>query len=135
MPIISNNAIARAIYAVSKDKGRSEQADIYKKVVDFLFRRRLLSKAPDILSKLSKVINEEESRVVAKISSVEKLDHKTKTHLEQALKKRYSAKEVVLIENINSKLLGGLKIEVNDEVVDLSIKNKIEKLQAHLIKG
>lgn len=135
MTVISNNEIARAVYFLSKDKSQSEQVDISQKIVKFLFRRRLLSKAPDILSQLGKIINHEEGRIVAKVSSVQKLDSKTKTHLEQALKKRYSAKEVVLSENLNEKLLGGIKIEINNEVIDLSIKNKIGKLQEYLIRN
>ena len=132
MTAISNNDIARTIYMMSKDKG---QADISKNVVKFLFRKRLLSKSPEILSQLRKIINKEEGRIVAKVSSVEKLDSKMKTSLEYALKKRYSAKEVVFTESINEKLLGGVKIEVNNEVIDLSVKNKIQKLQEHLIKS
>ncbi|MSU44626.1 ATP synthase F1 subunit delta [Candidatus Nomurabacteria bacterium] len=135
MKTLTNNAIAQAIHALSKDKSHSEQADISKKIVQFLFRRRFLSKAPDILLQLRNIINKKEDRIIVKISSAEKLSEKTKTHLEQALKKRYSAKEVILDENINQKLLGGIKIEVNNEVIDLSIKNKIEKLQEYLIKS
>lgn len=135
MSAISNNDIARAIYLLTKGKGHVEQADISKKVIKFLFRRRLLSKAPQILSQLGKIINKEESRVEAKVLSVEKLNHQMKLHLEQALKKRYSAKEIVLNESLDARLIGGLKIEVNDEVIDLSIKNRIEKLQEYLIRN
>ena len=134
MTTTSNNDIARAIYLMFKDKSSSEQKNISEKVVKFLFRRRLLSKAPDILSRLKKIINNADGRLEVKISSVEALSHQVKTHLEQPLKKRYLVKEVVLKEYIDKKLLGGLKIEVNDEVIDLSIKNKIEKLQEYLIK-
>lgn len=134
MTTISNNDIARAIYLMSKDKSSSEQTKISEKVVNFLFKKRMLSKASLVLSQLSKIINQAEGRVIAKVSSVEKLSHQTKTHLEHSIKKRYGAKEVVLNESLDSKLLGGLKIEVNNEVIDLSIKNKIGKLQAHLIK-
>ena len=132
MTTISNNDIARTIYMMSKDQ---EQADVSKNVVKFLFRKRLLSKSPEILSQLRKIINKEEGRIVAKVSSVERLDSKMKIDLEHALKKRYSAKEVVFAESINEKLLGGVKIEVNNEVIDLSVKNKIQKLQEHLIKS
>ena len=135
MTAISNNDIARAIYLISKDKSHSEQANILEKVVKFLFRKRLLSKAPDILLQLRKIINHEEDRIVAKVSSVEILNRQTKTNLEHALKKHYVAKEVVLLENLDKKLLGGLKVEVNNEIIDLSIKNKIEKLQEYLIKS
>ena len=132
MTVISNNDIARTIYEMSKDKA---QADISKNVVKFFFRKRLLSKSSEILSQLRKIINKEEGRIVAKVSSVERLDSKMKTSLEHALKKRYSAKEIVFFESINEKLLGGVKIEIGDEVIDLSVKNKIQKLQEYLIKS
>ncbi|MES3032018.1 MAG: F0F1 ATP synthase subunit delta [Patescibacteria group bacterium] len=135
MTVISNNDIARAVYLVSKDKSHSEQVKISIKVVEFLSRKRLLSKSSDILSRLSKIINKAEGRVVARVSSVEKLDHKTKLHISHGLKKRYSAEEVIFQENIDSKLIGGLRIQVNDEIIDTSIKNKIGQLQEHLTKS
>ncbi len=135
MTVISNNDIARAIYLVSKDKSRAEQSVISGKIVKFLFKKRMLSKASDILSRLNVIINKEEGRVVAKVSSAKKLDHQSKTYLEHILKKRYAAKEIFLDENLDEKLLGGLKIRVNDEVIDLSVRNKIKKLQEYLTKS
>ncbi len=135
MTVILNNDIARAIYLVSKDKSRAEQSVIFGKIVKFLFKKRMLSKASGILSRLNVIINKEEGRIVAKVSSAKKLDHQPKTHLEHILKKRYAAKEIFLDENLDEKLLGGLKIRVNDEVIDLSVRNKIKKLQEHLTKS
>ncbi len=134
MTIISNNDIARAIYLVSKGKSQGEQVDISQRIVKFLFKKRLLSKASLILSQLRKVVNQEEGRVVARVSSAEKLGHKDKINIEHSLKKRYFAKEIILSENLDQRLIGGIKIEVNNEVIDLSIKNKIEKLQEYLTK-
>jgi len=135
MTIISNNNIARAIYLATKGKNNAEQSLIFPKVIQFLFRRRLLSKAPDILLHLNKVINGEEGKIVAKISSRDNLNEKIKKELVHALTKRYSAKEVVLSEVPDGKLLGGFKVEINDEVIDLTIKNKIGKLQEYLISS
>ena len=117
MATISNNDIARAIYLISKDKSNFEQIDISKKIVKFLFRKRLLFKASLILSQLEKIINKEEGRIVTKVSSVEKLDSKIKTNLEHSLKKRYGAKEIVLVERLDKKLLGGVRLELNNEVI------------------
>jgi F0F1-type ATP synthase delta subunit len=86
MTTISDNDIARAIYFLSKGKSGVEQVNLSKKVVNFLFRKRLLSKASLILSQLRKIINQEESRVTARISSPEQLKPQIKTHLEQILK-------------------------------------------------
>ncbi len=134
MATLSNNDIAEAIYFLSKDKDAKEQSEISKKVVSFLSKRRLLSKAPEILSRLSKIVNKEEGRVEAKITSAEKIDSKTNSNLQHFLKHRYSAKHVELHEKVDPEILGGIRIEVGDEVIDLSMKNRIRKLQAHLVK-
>ena len=128
MSTISNNDIARGIYLSSKE-GTSPN-----KIVQFLARRHLLDKAPNILLALEKIISREEGVTIARVQSVDKLDEKIKTHLAQNLKQRYSAKEVILVETLDPKLLGGLRIEMNDEVIDLSIKNRMNKLQEYLTR-
>ena len=133
MTTISNNDIARAIYLASKNHARLEQ--FFPQVVQFLARKRLLSKVPDILLRLDKIINDEEKRIVARVSSATKINEIMNKELAQILTKRYSAKEVNLIENLDEKLLGGFKIEVNDEVIDLTVKNKIWKLQEYLTQS
>ena len=135
MATLSNNNIARAIYLASKEKNHEDQSLFFKKVIQFLVRKRLLSKVPDILSRLDKMINEDGGKLVAKVSSAKRISENVKKELAHTLAKRYSAKEIALVENLNEELLGGFKIEVNDEVIDLTIKNKLEKLQEYLTKS
>ena len=134
MATLSNNDIAHAIYLVSKDKTHTELHDVNKKVVEFLARRQLLSKTPDILERLDKIINYESEKIVVKVSSARKLKEELKKELIFFLKKRYKVKEVVLTETLDEKLLGGVRLEINDEIIDLTVKNKIKKLQEHLIR-
>lgn len=133
MTAISNKNIAQAIYLASKDHKTEDQFST--KVVKFLAKKKLLFKTPDILLHLDKIINDAEGRIVAKISSVEKISGTQNKEIAQILTRRYSAKEISLVEFLDEKLLGGFKVEVNDEVIDLTIKNKIEKLQKYLING
>lgn len=141
MASISNNDIARAIYLASKDKNSSELGLLFQNVAKFLFRRRLLSKSGEILLSLKKLINQMEGILEVKIWSKNKINDETKKELTQILKRRYKDKalpvgewprEVFLQENLDEKLLGGLRIEVNDELIDLTLKNKINKLQEYL---
>jgi F-type H+-transporting ATPase subunit delta len=134
MTTISNNDIARAIYLVSKDKTSAELHETNKKVVKFLARRRLLSKSGDILERLNTIINQENERIIARVSSTKKLKEESNKELILLLKKRYGAKEVVLVETLDEKLLGGIRVEVNDEIIDLTVKNKFKKLQEYLIR-
>ncbi|MFZ2150380.1 MAG: ATP synthase F1 subunit delta [Minisyncoccia bacterium] len=134
MAAISNNNIARAIYLALQGKDKNEQSRAYAEVVNFLAKRRLLSKAPDIMERLNKIINTEEGKIEAKIYTAKKLSDATRKNLARALSERYGGKEIILEEKLDERLLGGWRAEINDEVIDLSIKNKIKKLQAHLTK-
>lgn len=132
MTTISNNNIAQAIYLSSKDKVGHDLSLSLGNIVKFLARKRFLGRAKDILLCLKKIINREHGIVEAKVSSVVKLREETKKDIIHALKKRYGAKEVVLLESLDERLLGGMKIEINDEIIDASLKNKINKLQEYL---
>lgn len=134
MTALSNNDIAQAIYFVSKDKTNSELRIVNDKIIKFLVRRRLLSKSEDILEKLDKIINVENKKIIAKILSARKVRDEIKKELIDFLRERYKAKEIFLEERLDEKLLGGIRIEVNDEIIDLTIKNKIKKLEEYLIK-
>jgi ATP synthase F1 delta subunit len=133
MTVISNNNIAEAIYLASKDA--TEEKQFFYKVVRFLARNRLLSKWKDILLSLNKIVNEKEGRVETKVFSRKKLNENTKKEITQFLSKRYGGKTIILNESLDEKLLGGYKIEVNDEVIDLTIKNKLGKLQEYLTRA
>jgi F-type H+-transporting ATPase subunit delta len=133
MAKISNNEMAQAIYQSVKGKTGHALLAQLQKVVEILNTKRLLSQAPQILASLRKIINKEEGIVEAKVSFAGKLTPNAKAHIEHALKKRYKAKDVVLHDMEDKSLIGGFKIEVGDELLDLSIRNKINKLQEHLI--
>jgi ATP synthase F1 delta subunit len=132
MATISNNNIARAIYAASLETGGKDQSAFLKNVVQFLARKKLLSKSADILNRLNKIMNDTAGRVTVLVRGAEKISDHTKKELKQSLSKRYGGKEIILEERIDEKLLGGLRIEVNDEVIDLTIANRMKKLQDHL---
>jgi F-type H+-transporting ATPase subunit delta len=135
MATISNNNIARAIYLSSKDKTGQEQETVIKNVINFLVRRKLISRSKDILTSLKAIIYQEQGVLEIKVWSKEKINEENKKDLIQILKKRYGDKKFILQENLDDKLLGGLKIEVNNESIDLTLRNKINKLQEYLIKN
>ena len=134
MNTASNNNIARAIYSLTKGKTHAEQSLIFPQVVQFLFRKRLLLKAENILSCLNEIINDDEGKIIVKVRSAEKINETAKRDLVRALSNRYRGKTIILEENLDEKLLGGMRLEINDEVIDLSIRNKIGKLQEYLTR-
>ena len=71
---------------------------------------------------------------MATVNSAKKLEEKAKVHIRQFLTKRYSAKEIKLIEKVDEEMLGRFKIEANDEVIDLTLRHQKRELQEHLTK-
>lgn len=131
---ITNNNIAQAIYLSTKDKSAGGMSNVYKNIVNFLAKKNLISKSSDILKKLKKIINDENGIFEAKVFTARKLNDTSKKELKHILQNHYKTTEVDLVEILDPKLLGGLRIEINDEVIDNTIKNKINKLKNHLIK-
>lgn len=132
---ISNKEIASAIYESAKGKSGVLLTNTLERAVQVLARRRLLSKSESILKVLEDMENREKGTIVAKVHSTRELHQQTKTHLAKNLEKRYEASKVILQEIIQEDLIGGIKIEVGDEVLDLSLKNKINRLRKYLIKN
>lgn len=134
MANISYNDIAKAIYIGSKNKDNKEMSLFVDNTVKFLTRKKLLSKSKNILDKLENLLNKDKGLIKAKISTSEKMNDIFKKDINSFLLKKYNAKEVEMIEIVDSKYIGGVKIEVDDEVIDLTIFNKLKKLQTHLTR-
>ena len=132
MAKISNQDIAKSIYQTLKDKSGSAYSLALKNIVNFLARRRLFSQAPEIFNRLQRIVDQEQGAIRAKVSSAKPLGTRLKHDLIKILERRYKAKEIIFNEEVDEKLIGGFKFEVGDEVIDLSIKNKIKKLTEYL---
>ena len=107
---------------------------IDKKVVEFLTRKKFMSRVAVILEQLKKVINFENGIVSATVLSAHRVHEKEEKDLVHFLKKRYSAKEVELTYILDQSLIRGIRLEVNDEVIDLTVRNQINQLKEYLIR-
>jgi F-type H+-transporting ATPase subunit delta len=135
MANISIKNIAEAIYESGKDKSGIDLANTMKNATKILADKHLLGKTPQILEKLEQIIDSKESIVRAKITSVNILSKKDAEEIEELIKKRYRAKEVEMNFREDKELLGGIKIEVGDEVINMTLRNRLNKLQDYLIKN
>lgn len=135
MATISINNLAKAIYESGKDKSGTDLAHVMENATKFLAEKHMLGKAPQILEVLENITDSHDGIVRVKISSKEKLSNKLKDEAEEIVKKRYKAKVVYLEEYEDKNLLGGIKIEVGDEIINMTLRNKLDKLQNYLIES
>ena len=135
MKIRSIKIIAEAIYESAKGKHGAELTHVLTNTVEFMDKNQLLGKSKEILLELERIIDKDEKIVRAKVRSAEVLPKKMIEELEENLKKRYKAKTVQIDQGEDKSLISGIKIEVNDEVIDLSLSHRLHQLQNYLIKN
>ena len=135
MTTTSIKNLAYAIYESSKDKKESEIDSLVQNIISFLSKKRMLSKSDKILSTLEKVIDDDQGITRVTISSRLKISDKIIKEIEEFIKKKYKSKTVEITLKEDEKLLGGIKIEIGDEVLDTTLQNKIKKLQTYLIEN
>ena len=125
--------LAQAIYESSLTKEGKELDVAIDKCALYLKNKNLLGKKEEILNALEKIVNKENSVIKAKVTTEMKLQTDVTKEIEEFIKKKYKAKEVILEEKVDKKILGGVKIEIEDDIIDVTLRNKIKQLQNYLI--
>lgn len=128
----SYNDIAEAIYLSTHGKSGSTLSESLNDIVNFLNRKRLLSKSKYVLEALSKIVDRTEGRIKVRVRTAKSLHPEAKQELSHILQNKYNAKHVEIVEELDEKVIGGMRIQVDDEVIDLTLKNKIGRLQEYL---
>ncbi len=105
-----------------------------KDFVKFLAKKKMLNDADEIIRQYHTLYNKKHNIVDATVTLVERLSEHKQLELREALKKKYKAKEVHLLEKVDARLIGGMKIQIGDTVYDSSIRNTLRQLEAQLLK-
>ena len=105
-----------------------------KSFASFLHKKNLLSSFDKIVSEYRNLYNKKHNIVEATVTLTDRLPEKTRIHLRESLKKKYKAREVHILEKVDERLIGGLKIKVADEVIDMTIKNYLTELKHKILK-
>jgi F-type H+-transporting ATPase subunit delta len=69
---------------------------------------------------------------IAQVSSAIPLTPDQELDLISRLRNRTGAKEIKLVTNVDKSLLGGLKVQIGSNVIDLSLKGQLRELAAQL---
>lgn len=134
MAKISPKNIAEAIYDASEGKSGNELEVVIKNGVKVLSSKRMLVQSGDILKALQDIVDKKNNVVRVKVTTAKNLSHEAKTKLEHQIKEKYKVGKIISEFFEQKDLLGGMRIEVGDEVIDSTYKNKLMKLEKFLIK-
>lgn len=99
-----------------------------------LLERDRLSSLPAIASSYRRLLNSAKGRVEAKIVSAAPLESGAIERLLASLR-QVSGKDVLLREESDPKLIGGLVIELEGKIYDGSIRTQLEKMTQRIERG
>jgi len=101
--------------------------------LSLLLERDRLAHLPGIVNCYRRLLNEAKGRVEAKVISAAGLDAALVERLREQLK-GISGKEVVLQQETNPSLLGGLLVELEGKVYDGSVRTQLEKMKQRIAR-
>lgn len=100
-------------------------------IVSSLVRQPRERRVRQLLSRASRIVSAQHERIVATVHSARALTDAQRTRLLDSLQSRYGTK-VTLNEVLDPAVVGGLRIQVADDVIDGSISARLAELRQKL---
>lgn len=121
---------AQALYESLRDIGAKEdEVDlVFKNFYSILLRNNDLKLINKIIEKIEEIDKEEKGVVEVEVTGAEEIDKDLVSKLHSLI-----GKKAEIQEKVDPGLIGGLKIQINDLLIDGSIKAKLNKLKQSLI--
>jgi F-type H+-transporting ATPase subunit delta len=86
------------------------------------------------LREMENIYLESNNTVKAKVKTVIALNDDERNTLIEKLEKKFN-KKVLIEEEIDPSIIGGVYVEVNNEVIDGSIRSKLSEMKKIMLKG
>ena len=102
--------------------------------LSLLLERDRLTFLPSIASRYHRLLDEKKGRVEARVVAPNPLEAAMLEGLREALR-RVSGKEVVLKEESDPGLIGGLVIQLEGKVYDGSVRTQLDKMKERIERG
>ena len=126
--------LALVLLEMTDGKTHEEIQKFLKDFVKYLGKNGILREEALIIDEYRSLYNKKHNIEEATITLIEKLPEHSRTELREALKKKYQVQTVEMEEKIDTRLIGGMKVQVGDTVYDSSVRNTLRQLEAQLQK-
>lgn len=123
----SNMAIARALHKrFQQAKSTSEVAE---GLAAYLIQERRIGDLNAILRDLERLLYEKESTLYIHTTSATELTEQMAEKIKQIFSSQYSAQKMVINSEINPDVIGGVRCQTTDAVLDLTIRRQLQQLK------
>jgi ATP synthase F1 delta subunit len=130
---ITSGQYAKSLYEATLEKSHAEADVLAANFIKILTKNGQLKLKNEILQKFEIIFNQKNGIVAIEVISREKLSREVLEKLNEYIKKRYFAKEVIIDNKINEEMKGGIVVKVGHEMMDASIGEKLRKMKSVLV--
>lgn len=120
--------------ALSMIADRVEISPLLRNFIFYLVDQRRLISLDGIAEEFGRLVDEDEGRMTAVVTSASPLDEAGQERLKRALSER-TGRDVTLEVKLDPTLIGGAVAQVGDLVFDGSLRTQLDTLRTHLMKG
>ncbi len=108
----------------------SEKARLF---LTLLLRKRRINLLPEIIDELHRLKMQREGLAIAKVTSPLPLQEEERKRLLEILERKWG-KRVILQEQVDPSILGGLIVEIEGDMLDGSLRGFLQNLQNSLLE-
>ncbi len=109
-------------------------SDAVRRLVTLLAERSRLELLPAIAAEYAALLKRQRGIVTAVVTSAATLTRDETTALEQRLRKMTGA-DVEVEQLVDESLIGGLTVRIGDQLLDASVRGRLERLRNELVAG
>lgn len=124
---ISNKQFAEALYELTVEVVKKDLDKVLEIFVNFLAKKRKIKQSKNIILEFEKILKKKQGIVEIEITSARELDKSTVDKI-----KTVFAKNVEAIESVDENMIGGVKVKLEDRILDASIKTQLINLKKSL---
>lgn len=130
---ITPRIYAISLYQMIKELPASEHKLVIKNFLKYLLKNKDFKLIDKITAEFDKYLEEVSEVQKIQVDSAYPLTEKNRVAIKDLVKKTLNVKQVKLMENVKSDLVGGVVVRWGDQVIDTSVKNRLWQLKKYLI--
>ncbi len=103
-----------------------------KEFVELIYKKKMQGDVQAIIAEYQELYNKSHGIIEATVTTANRLDEASLKSLALALKKKFDAKEIEVIEKVDQRLIGGIKVKIGDTIYDSSLGHTLKELHKQL---
>lgn len=130
---LSIRKYSQILYEAVDGKDQTDIDNILANFTKLLDKNNHLKYSSRIINAFNDLCNKENGIVEMEVTSKRPLNDKVREKIRNSFKEKNNAKEIRITEKLNPEMIGGIILRTSNEIIDISMDNKLSELKKQLL--